>query len=69
MKINITLKKCPFCGKEANIVVCRDGGIKIACNECGASTEQLYDEKSTAVIITEPAIQRLASKWNRRVEK
>ena len=57
--MQISLKKCPFCGGEAEFrTVCEGMGVnipKVFCKECNANTEGLYTEHEAAEF------------WNKRI--
>lgn len=64
---NEELKRCPFCGGEADVIVMRVTGDRMIaqyrCRKCGASTvpSKSYDKYDAAVAEARDI-------WNRRVE-
>ena len=57
--LNNTLKPCPFCGGEANVIEHRfhglDSSYGVRCKECKAETHQFYESEEKAI-----------EAWNRR---
>lgn len=55
------LKRCPFCGGEAEIIEHIFGTLEhsygVECTDCGAKTWQFYSEKTDVI-----------EAWNRRAE-
>lgn len=59
------LKKCPFCGGKAAVVVNR--GVKVICLTCGVQTTPCFDFDIQIDHDRPNAVQRVVSTWNRRV--
>lgn len=43
-----TMKHCPFCGAEAEIVVLDNGNFGVACMECSCNIGQYHDKQDAA---------------------
>ena len=56
------LKPCPFCGSEARLFV--NGGVRVICRKCDASTKVLTDEMQYSTNAVESVIEA----WNRRAD-
>lgn len=54
------LKSCPFCGGKARLFV--DGGVRVLCSKCYASTKILTDELE----YSSNAVETVIGEWNRR---
>ena len=61
----MTLKPCPFCGSEAVLFV--DGGVRVICTQCRASTMILTDMDSEYGLVT-GSVDRVVTAWNRRAD-
>ena len=59
------LKKCPFCGGKAAVVV--NDGAKVMCITCGAQTAS-YIDFATGIKHGYSSVQRVVDAWNRRSE-
>ena len=57
------LKKCPFCGGKAAVVVI--DGVKVLCPTCGAQTDSFIDPV-TEIYPGYNSVQRVVDAWNRR---
>ena len=57
------LKKCPFCGGKAAVVVI--DGVKVLCPTCGAQTYSFIDPV-TEIYPGYNSVQRVVDAWNRR---
>lgn len=55
------LKPCPFCGDKARLFV--NGGVRVLCSKCYASTKILTDELE----YSSNAVEAVIEAWNRRV--
>ena len=58
------LKKCPFCGGKAAVVVI--DGVKVLCPTCGAQTDSHIDFMIRSGKCSN-AVQQVMDAWNRRV--
>lgn len=56
------LKPCPFCGGKARLFV--NGGVKVICSKCYASTMILTDNME----YESNAVEMVVEAWNRRVD-
>lgn len=56
----VDLKPCPFCGGKARLFV--NGGVRVICSKCYASTKILTDELE----YISDAIGTVIEAWNRR---
>lgn len=56
------LKPCPFCGGKARLFV--NGGVRVICSKCYASTKILTDNMEYESNTVETVIKA----WNRRVD-
>ena len=56
------LKSCPFCDGKARLFV--NGGVRVLCSKCYASTKILTDELE----YDSNAVETVIGKWNRRVD-
>lgn len=56
------LKPCPFCGGKARLLV--NGGVRVICSKCYASTKILTDELEYISDATGTVIEA----WNRRAD-
>lgn len=59
------LKKCPFCGGKAAVVV--NDGVKVMCITCGAQTAS-YIDSVTVIDHGYNSVQRVVDAWNRRAD-
>lgn len=57
----ILLKRCPFCGAEADFAVSRDG-VCVYCTECLVQTPRRIDYD----VAGEGAVMDAVNVWNRR---
>ena len=62
----IDLKPCPFCGGEAKVFACDNGGICVKCMECCCQTQASTDFCISHAKV-ESAFEKIVSEWNRRV--
>ncbi len=60
------LKPCPFCGGKATLFV--DGGVRVLCPKCGASTKILRDSMTTRGVAGN-ATEAVIEAWNRRADE
>lgn len=60
------LKPCPFCGGQATLFV--DGGVRVLCPKCGASTKILRDSMTTRGVAGN-ATEAVIEAWNRRADE
>ena len=60
------LKPCPFCGGQATLFV--DGGVRVLCPKCGASTKILRDSMTTLGVAGN-ATEAVIEAWNRRADE
>lgn len=60
----IKLKPCPFCGGEAVIHI-NDGGVRVICKKCEASTPIAVDFYYQGEPTGE-AVYKVVERWNRR---
>ena len=60
------LKKCPFCGCEAQLYHSISGKIYVFCGSCGAGTKTYSDGVTIRDTIT--ATSKAIEAWNRRAE-
>lgn len=58
----IELKPCPFCGGKARLFV--NGGVRVICPKCYASTRILTDEME----YESNAVETVIEAWNRRAD-
>ena len=58
----IELKSCPFCGGKARLFV--NGGVRVICPKCYASTRILTDEME----YESNAVETVIEAWNRRAD-
>lgn len=58
----IELKPCPFCGGKARLFV--NGGVRVLCSKCYASTKILTDNMK----YESNAVETVVGEWNRRVD-
>lgn len=58
----IELKPCPFCGGKARLFV--NGGVRVICPKCYASTRILTDEME----YESNAVETVIEVWNRRAD-
>ena len=58
----IELKPCPFCGGKARLFV--NGGVRVLCSKCYASTKILTDELE----YDSNTVETVIGEWNRRVD-
>ena len=56
------LKPCPFCGGKARLFV--NGGVRVLCSKCYASTKILTDELE----YSSNAVETVIVEWNRRTD-
>ena len=56
------LKPCPFCGGEARLFV--NGGVRVICSKCYASTRIMSDE----IEYDSNAVETVIEAWNRRAD-
>ena len=56
------LKPCPFCGGEARLFV--NGGVRVICPKCYASTRIMSDE----IEYDNSAVETVVEAWNRRAD-
>lgn len=61
----IKLKPCPFCGGKAVLFV--DGGVRVMCTECSASSKVSKDS-ITVKRISGGATESVIRAWNRRAD-
>lgn len=54
------LKPCPFCGGKARLFV--NGGVRVLCSKCYASTKILTEELE----YISNAVETVIVEWNRR---
>ena len=54
------LKPCPFCGGKARLFV--NGGVRVICSKCYASTRIMSDE----IEYDSSAVETVVKAWNRR---
>ena len=54
------LKPCPFCGGKARLFV--NGGVRVICSKCYASTRIMSDE----IEYDSSAVETVVEAWNRR---
>lgn len=75
MDKTIKLRKCPFCGGEANlykITFFYKPAYKVYCSQCDVSTPYaeagmmyyMYPKKRTVFISHKEAIQKAIDRWN-----
>ena len=55
------LKPCPFCGGKARLFV--NGGVRVICSKCYASTRIMSDE----IEYDSNAVETVVEAWNWRV--
>lgn len=63
-----SLRRCPFCGSEAKLLVC-DLGVSVTCPNCGCCTDSKKDDYLGLqhwIKSTETATERVIKAWNRR---
>lgn len=58
----LELKPCPFCGSRARLFV--NGGVRVLCPKCYASSRILTDELG----FDSNAVETVIGEWNRRAE-
>lgn len=58
----IELKPCPFCGGKARLFV--NGGVRVICPKCYASTRILTDKME----YESNAVETVIEAWNRRAD-
>lgn len=56
----IELKPCPFCGEKARLFV--SNGVRVLCNKCNASSENMADSECYKT----SAVEKVIEAWNRR---
>lgn len=56
------LKPCPFCGGKARLFV--NGGVRVICSKCYASTRIMSDE----IEYDSSAVETVVKAWNRRAD-
>lgn len=61
----IKLKPCPFCGGKAVLFV--DGGVRVMCTECSASSK-ISKDSITVKRISGGATESVIRAWNRRAD-
>ena len=59
------LKKCPFCGGKAAVVV--NDGVKVLCPTCGAQTASFIDFMIRPGHCSN-AVQQVTDAWNSRAD-
>ena len=59
------LKPCPFCGGKASLFV--DGGVRVICTKCHASTQELRDAITRSGVAGN-ATKAVIEDWNRRAD-
>ena len=65
--MNLELKLCPFCGNRAHLFVSENGGIRVICTKCGATSKTLCDHM-TSQGVSGNATESVIKAWNKRVE-
>ena len=56
------LEPCPFCGGKARLFV--NGGVRVLCSKCYASTKILTDNME----YESNAVETVVEVWNRRAD-
>ena len=72
------LKKCPFCGSDADVVWAYDGSCQVLCDECHCRTPKAYYNKNRNFVrgglhfkrceTSDEARAWVVSAWNKRYE-
>lgn len=63
--VSLELKPCPFCGGRASLFASRNGGIKVICTKCNASSKCLCDTL-TAHGVSGNSTKSVIKAWNNR---
>jgi Lar family restriction alleviation protein len=58
------LKRCPFCGGEAEVIKATDELIEIECTYCGCSTGKYY----AGYMKKTPGVKQAIDAWNNRAD-